>query len=615
MTRVSVRNLWIPLILSVGVSGGIAGPSALTFASPSLQSENSYDVVVIQNKQSGHVMDGDLTRGDSRGASVLQWEFNGQPQQFWKIELVGDLYCKISSKRTGRVLDMNLQSIGEDGTGVIQWDWNGQDQQLWMIIPVDDQFYKLVNKKSEKVLEISKSGAPQKGELIRQREWNGGDNQLWRIGKYESGSGQFSLAGISWSDLDPFYKKGKLRQTLRELDPTDKHSTFRGALRRVDPTNIDNGFQNFAELFAPVFLAGSEFMIRNNRNLVIASDAPSRLGSEWALQLLKEEFGALAFTVRVHHNANLLDHWTVAGQSLTQGSAGQTYGYDVYIPDTKPQRGSTSYLQLLCHEMQHSRQYRDFGGALGKFGWHYGYEYARAGFKYADNKLEREARQVSNTFIKNLDMRMRGLATAVEKARVGGRKIRHASYAPNGGWVVVYADGGAEWDSVPKPLSDTLLAKYKQGQKITNVNFAPNGSWACFYEGGGADWAQGVPETFKAAIGETPTTRFATFDRDGGWLLFSGQNGWSCNGVPADLLAILKQVRATETLVTASFSQDGGWFLATDKRSWWNSGLFGKDAGEVNKQVQTLAVSPLNDWIMILSDGGYRSFDCPFQAE
>jgi hypothetical protein len=101
--------------------------------------------------------------------------------------------------------------------------------------------------------------------------------------------------------------------------------------------------------------------------------------------------------VVVIYNARMMNQWSALGKSIPLGGVeadGQTYCNRIYI------RGSyrpndLQQVELLAHELVHSRQCRDLGGEA-KFGFHYFREYKRAGLNYANNKLEREADSFAN---------------------------------------------------------------------------------------------------------------------------------------------------------------------------------------------------------------------------
>jgi len=91
-----------------------------------------------------------------------------------------------------------------------------------------------------------------------------------------------------------------------------------------------------------------------------------------------------------------MDEWSAGGMRVNLGqSDAQTYCNRIYFND--PKSDDTSQLSLVAHELIHSKQCEQLGGA-GKFGYHYFKEYKRANQSYENNKLEKEAFAFENQF-------------------------------------------------------------------------------------------------------------------------------------------------------------------------------------------------------------------------
>ncbi len=105
---------------------------------------------------------------------------------------------------------------------------------------------------------------------------------------------------------------------------------------------------------------------------------------------LRPYFDDLVDRVRVVWDAKLLDQWAVGRYALRPSNwGGQSYGDRIYL--NQPMRpGDAGQLQLLAHELVHSRQTERFGGLEG-FGYEYFKGYYLAGLSYEGNGLEREA--------------------------------------------------------------------------------------------------------------------------------------------------------------------------------------------------------------------------------
>ena len=78
---------------------------------------------------SGQVLDVSGVSHDP-GAPVIQWPWNGGPNQRWRVEDVNGPGWRITAVHSGHALDVS--GISHDrGAPVIQWPWNGGPNQRW----------------------------------------------------------------------------------------------------------------------------------------------------------------------------------------------------------------------------------------------------------------------------------------------------------------------------------------------------------------------------------------------------------------------------------------------------------------------------------------------------
>ncbi|MDX2255632.1 MAG: DUF4157 domain-containing protein [Pseudanabaenaceae cyanobacterium bins.39] len=117
-------------------------------------------------------------------------------------------------------------------------------------------------------------------------------------------------------------------------------------------------------------------------------------------RFLRQRYGGLVDQVRVSYGSRMMDEWCALGKCTSTDSAAQTYCDRIYVRDSY-KRDDTDQLMLLAHEMRHSEQCRDLGGA-GKFGFHYFREFKRADQTYATNSMEVEARDSAKDFARNV---------------------------------------------------------------------------------------------------------------------------------------------------------------------------------------------------------------------
>jgi len=139
-------------------------------------SEGTYCLV---NANSDMALD---VNGESKdgGASVIQWHYNGNKNQQWKIVSAGNGYYTLQNVNSGLLLDVNASSKDAGGK-VIQWKSNGGANQQWKIIDCGG-YYELENRNSGLLLDVNGSST-KAGETVLQWYRNGGENQKWYLMK------------------------------------------------------------------------------------------------------------------------------------------------------------------------------------------------------------------------------------------------------------------------------------------------------------------------------------------------------------------------------------------------------------------------------------------------
>lgn len=109
---------------------------------------------------------------------------------------------------------------------------------------------------------------------------------------------------------------------------------------------------------------------------------------------LRPQFGDLVDRVQMHYSATQLDAIRVGGHTFSNPSAGQTFGLDIYLNMSE----ADAPLSLIAHELHHTRQWVTRGESLDRFGESYFAKWCEAGFRYAENGMERDAEEVANHF-------------------------------------------------------------------------------------------------------------------------------------------------------------------------------------------------------------------------
>ncbi|MEX2431367.1 MAG: RICIN domain-containing protein [Dehalococcoidia bacterium] len=139
------------------------------------------------NPGSGEVMTSSATgkvleiAGPSQenGGRLVQFPWDGLPNQTWYLRYAGDGWFAIVSRHSGKALDV-AEYKTENGGWVHQWGWNGTDNQQWRIEPLEDGTYHVIARHSGNVLDVVESSALD-GAQVYQWQWTGADNQRWLL--------------------------------------------------------------------------------------------------------------------------------------------------------------------------------------------------------------------------------------------------------------------------------------------------------------------------------------------------------------------------------------------------------------------------------------------------
>lgn len=133
--------------------------------------------VSLMARHSGKVLDVAGASTDN-GAPIIQFGPNGQGNQRFRLEPVGDGLVRLVVEHSGKVLDVAGAST-DNSAPVIQFPWNGQANQRFRVEDVGEGFVRIVAQHSGKVLDVAgastDSGAP-----VIQFPWNGQANQQWQ---------------------------------------------------------------------------------------------------------------------------------------------------------------------------------------------------------------------------------------------------------------------------------------------------------------------------------------------------------------------------------------------------------------------------------------------------
>ena len=174
---------------------------------------------------------------------------------------------------------------------------------------------------------------------------------------------------------------------------SDRLAKFERDVRNLSPTGISEELWGEAGRLGYVSAA----KIMNSR-----SGAGVPLSDKMKAHL-RPHYEGLVDRVRIHWGVDPLDKWVASKAkdiyiNIEGGdTAGQTFGYDIYIRQNQDSGDYLETLHLMAHELAHSKQFERYGKSLSNFGYHYFKNYKKAGLNYERNRLEVEAENESNT--------------------------------------------------------------------------------------------------------------------------------------------------------------------------------------------------------------------------
>ena len=172
------------------------------------------------NKMSSKSLDIDAMSQNNL-AQLIQWEYLGNLNQQYKVELTNGGFYRITPMHSGKALEIE-NSLTTNGAFVKQFDYWGGHNQQWSIIPESNGYYKIINRHSGKVMDVLGLNT-NNGAKVGQWDFVGGDSQLWRFERDFSKPSGFAREESPESELDsqfnvfPNPTEGKLTVQLPKL--------------------------------------------------------------------------------------------------------------------------------------------------------------------------------------------------------------------------------------------------------------------------------------------------------------------------------------------------------------------------------------------------------------
>lgn len=113
------------------------------------------------------------------GANIIQWAYQGKPNQHWDLTHLGNGYYSLRPVHSGQSMDVHEWSSVEGGE-IRQHPWTGGTNQQWLVESLDNGYYRILSRFSELSLDVYEQSMEDGGD-IRQWTYWGGEGQQWEL--------------------------------------------------------------------------------------------------------------------------------------------------------------------------------------------------------------------------------------------------------------------------------------------------------------------------------------------------------------------------------------------------------------------------------------------------
>jgi len=113
------------------------------------------------------------------GANVVQYQYDGYPNQQWSMQHIGRGYYRIMAKGSEEICLEVVESRMTDNANVQQHVWYNTDNQKWALEPAGDGCYKIIARHSGKYLDLTKDKDETKSAI--QNTGSDSNSQKWIV--------------------------------------------------------------------------------------------------------------------------------------------------------------------------------------------------------------------------------------------------------------------------------------------------------------------------------------------------------------------------------------------------------------------------------------------------
>ena len=150
------------------------------------------------------------------------------------------------------------------------------------------------------------------------------------------------------------------------------------------------------------------------------------------------------------------------------------------------------------------------------------------------------------------------------------------AFHEDGGWVIIYDSYGYWFDAIPRDLGDALIELNENENDINDVEIYGDDAWVIIFDGNGY-WYDGIPRRMADRIVELNEDNEEITDvaimEDGGWIIFYGTNGYYSVGMPEELVGVLEDENEAESEFNmVAFDEDDNWSFLFGRNGFWSLG-------------------------------------------
>ncbi|MEJ2612696.1 MAG: RICIN domain-containing protein [Candidatus Thiodiazotropha sp.] len=115
------------------------------------------------------------------GTNVIQYPGNGQANQQFDVEALGDGTYSIRAAHSGKAVEVS-EGSANDGAELRQGSYTGEQNQRWRIKDISNGVYSITSALSDKVIDVWEMNTKAGGD-VKLYGWWGGSNQQWSLVK------------------------------------------------------------------------------------------------------------------------------------------------------------------------------------------------------------------------------------------------------------------------------------------------------------------------------------------------------------------------------------------------------------------------------------------------